>query len=328
MVNRSIYILLLIVLGYASAFAQGLKLFSPEMKAAAPKPQAVVMDFIERYFQSLPTQKNTTIQTKMADDKVYFRQGSLSDLSQVSDTMPLNISLVDRHYEVTWQKNSLPFITIVFPAQYDLLLGMSQETAQHKLKDSILSSSENQDSSNVHVDMIPQQDSVYIDKDSIYYTKTAYLEIESFNDAIYYNKVGEDFLPLFDKTHLDYSAANLFHRLIPNKDYRMHIEQSVYGLKTISYNILLSQWLNYCAEWGLKVFFAVEEEREDGLLALVIAQSKELGFNHMLSVVIPDKFITDTNAVMKVRMTPYIPIHNIKNLFQEENVKHRKIEWQ
>ena len=162
----------------------------------------------------------------------------------------------------------------------------------------------------------------------MYYTKTAYLELESFNDAEYYMKVRDDFLPVFDTNHPDYSAANLFHGLIPNKDYRMYVEQSVYGLKTISYTISLKQWLSYCAEWGLKVFFAVEEQREDGLLTLIIAQSKELGFNHMLSVVIPDKFITDTKAVMKVRMTPYIPIHNIKNLFQEENVKHRKIDWQ
>ena len=84
----------------ASAYAQGLKLFSSEMKKAAPKPQAVVMDFMERYFYELRTQNQTTVQTKMADDKVYFRKGSLSDLSQVVDTMPLNISLVDRHYEV------------------------------------------------------------------------------------------------------------------------------------------------------------------------------------------------------------------------------------
>jgi hypothetical protein len=39
----------------------------------------------------------------------------------------------------------------------------------------------------------------------------------------------------------------------------MYIEQSVYGLTTINYTISLSQWLNYCSEWGLKVFFAVED---------------------------------------------------------------------
>lgn len=317
---------LLAVIG-SSASAQGLKLFNPEIKATAPKTQTIVMDFMERYFQNLQHLKGTTVQTKMADDKVYFRQGSLSDLNQVADTMPLNISLVDRHYEVTWHKDSIPFITIVFPAQYDLLLGMSQEEAQQKVKETILSTLA--DSTHIEMDSVCIiQDSIYIDQDSIYFTKTAYLELESFNDAVYYNKVREQFLPVFDASHPDYSAANLFHGLIPDRDYRMYVEQSVYGLKTIGYTITLRQWLNYCAEWGLKVFFAVEEQREDGILALVIAQSKEIGFNHMLSVVIPDKFINDTNAVMKVRMTPYIPIHNIKNLFQEEYVKHRKIEWQ
>lgn len=325
--RRHVCIFILSML-FASAYAQGLKLFSSEMKKAAPKSQAVVMDFMERYFYRLITQNQTTIQTKMADDKVYFRKGSLSDLTQVVDTMPLNISLMDRHYEVTWERNSIPFITTVFPAQYDLLLGMDQKKAQQTLKETILSSPDNQSTMAVQAENTIKYDSIYVNNDSIYYTKTAYLELETFNDAEYYNKVREGFLPIFDANHPDYSAANLFHGMIPNKDYRMYVEQSVYGMKAINYTISLRQWLNYCAEWGLKVFFAIEEQREDGLLALVIAQSKELGFNHMLSVVIPDKFIKDTNAVMKVRMTPYIPIHNIKNLFQEENVKHRKIEWQ
>jgi len=320
--------LLILTVFFASAYSQGLKLFNCETKKAAPKPQAVVMDFMERYFSELKTKDMKTIQTKMADDKVFFRKGSLSDLSQVVDTMPLNISLVDRHYEVTWEKDSIPFITTVFPAQYDLLLGMDQEKAQQTLKDTIISSPNNQSAMAIQAENNIKYDSINVNKDSIYYTKTAYLELESFNDAEYYIKVRDDFLPIFDANHPDYSAANLFHGMIPNKDYRMYVEQSVYGMKAINYTISLKQWLNYCAEWGLKVFFAVEEQREDGLLVLVIAQSKELGFNHMLSVVIPDKFIKDTNAVMKVRMTPYIPIHNIKNLFQEEIIKHRRIKWQ
>ena len=325
---RRLFWILLLTTSFASASAQGLKLFSPDLKAAAPKPQAVVMDFMERYFQDLSALKHTTVKTKMADDKVFFRKGSLSDLKQVADTMPLNISLVDRHYEVTWKKNNQPFITVVFPAQNDLLLGMAQEEAQKKLKDTILASSRHHDTLTICADKNKSQGSFYRNEDGVYYTKTAYLELESFNDAVYYNKVRENYQCVFDTLHLDYSAANLFHGLIPDKDYRMYVEQSVYGLKTINYTLSLRKWLNYCAEWGLKVFFAVEEQREDGLLALLIAQSKELGFNHMLSVVIPHKFVTDTNAVMKVRMTPYIPIHNIKNLFQKEYVKHRKIEWQ
>ena len=102
-VIRHTIAMLLLICGL-SATGQSLKLFSPEQRQATGKLQLVVMDFMERYFKVLQSQNQTTIQTKMADDKVFFRHGSLSDLSHVADTMPLSINLVDRHYEVTWQK--------------------------------------------------------------------------------------------------------------------------------------------------------------------------------------------------------------------------------
>ena len=127
---------------------------------------------------------------------------------------------------------------------------------------------------------------------------------------------------------MDYSIANLFQGVIDSVAYRICIEQSVYGMKSVSYSITLNQWLNYCATWGLKVFFAVEEQREDGVLSMVIAQSKELGFNHLLSVVVPDDFIHNSGAVLKARLTPYIPIHNVKDLYQRQSPTHQKIKWQ
>ena len=307
----------------AFAFSQDLKLFSPEMKKAVPRPQVVVMDFLERYFNELPKQKLTSISTKMADDQVYFRNGQRSDLSLVTDSMPFTIKLLYRYYEVEWTKQDQPFITIVFPARYDLILGMRQDEAQHQFKETILAAPQFMDSIIITGEKVMQDDSVFM-------SKTDYLELESFNDATYYkyNNVDSTFCPYFDVPHLDYSAANLFHGLIPEIDYRMYVEQSEYGFKTSNYTITLRQWLDYCKAWGLKVYFGVEEQREDGLLALVIAQSTEFGFNHMLSVIIPDKFVTNQSAVLKARMTPYIPTHNIKNLFQNEIVNHRKIKWQ
>ena len=97
-----------------------------------------MMDFLERYFRELSAVKQTTVQTKMADDKVYFRKGKLSDLSQISDTMPFSINLLDRYYEVMWMKVEDPFVTIVFPAQYDLLLGLQKDEALKQFKEAIL----------------------------------------------------------------------------------------------------------------------------------------------------------------------------------------------
>jgi hypothetical protein len=288
------------------------------MMKVATKSQQVVMGFLERYFNDLPKQKQTSVGTKMADDKVYFRKGKPSDLSLICDTMPFSINLLDRYYEVEWQKDAEPFVKIVFPAQYDLLLGMQQNEAQQKFKDFVVSSPKRVPIHSTPIDPVALDDDIFV-------SKNEFFELESLTDATYYyNKVE----PVFDNKYLEYSAANLFHDLIPDVDYRMYVEQSVYGMQTISYTISLEQWLNYCAEWGLKVYFAIEEVREDGLLALVVAQSKELGFNHLLSVVIPDKFVNTKDAVLKVRMTTYIPTHNVKDLYQKELNTHKKVKWQ
>ena len=300
--------------------AQQLKLFGDGIRSISSRPQIMMMDFMERYFPSVMAKGQAAMQTRMADDKVFFRKGRPQDLYQVADTMPVTFSLMDKYYEVSWAKDEKPFITVVFPAQYDLIMGMQQEEAQHRLKEAICASEVRTQPPFIPKNMQEAGDGIYV-------SERGHFELESLKDATYYRRKGDIYVALFENTHKDCSAFNLFHGLVNDAGYRLYVEQSVYGMKTISYSIMLSQWLDYCSSMKLKVFFAIEEEREDGLLAIVLAHSKELGFNHMLSVVIPDNFVDNPNAVLKARLTSYIPTHNLKNLYQQETQNKKRVQW-
>ena len=323
--NRTVTIACLMwLISCATSIAQQ-RLFSDEVRMQSDKPMNMVMDFLERYFVELKTVKGTTIVDKMADDKVFFRKGRLSDYYNLCDTVPFTVNRVDKHYEVSWYNGIEPFITVVFPAQYDLIMGQTQKEIQQAFRSVICSAKPTNDVSDISFNGIePLNDTIWIAKQEKFV-------LESLNDATYYIKGGEDtdgFEPLFDSRYMDYSAANLFHGIVDSVDRRMYVEQSVYGMTTVNYTISLCQWLDYCREQKLKVFFAVEEEREDGLLVMVIASSSELCYNHLLSVVLPNDFVTNQNVVLKARLTPYIPTHNVKDLYQKETQKRKKKIWQ
>ncbi len=300
--------------------AQQLKLFSDDIRGVASPQQVLVMNFMERYFSSLLKKNQTDMLTQMADDKVFFRKGKPADLRKVSVDMPVTISLVDKYYVVNWTNEEESFVTIVFPAQFDLIFGLRQDEAQEQLKD-VINNVQHRAKITTPPNHVKKEGGIYVSRDS-------HFELESLNDAKYYHLTGNEYTPIFSSAFKEYSAANLFQGLIPSDGYRIYVEQTVYGMKKSTYTITLSQWLDYCAWLGLKVYFAVEEEHEDGLLAIVLVHSEDFNFNHLLSVVIPDSFTTNRQAVFKARLTSYIPTHNLKDLYQKETKKRKRIQWQ
>ena len=322
MVNSHRHLLTLVTLACLfSNQASGISLFSDEIRQSSGQ-MGVVMDFLERYFTELEKYDVQSQKIRMYDDKVFFTDGNIGNLKQISDTMPLSISCREQHFFVKWTNNGQPFISIVFPAQFELIMGLNQDEAKKRFKSMVLDA--------IPVDyeqFIPEYESLSIINDSISSFQTNYFELESLNDASYYHKNDGEWEPLYDPIYPEYSAANLLRGQIDSVDYQMHIEQSVYGGEIISYDIKLRQWLNYCKEQDYQVYFAIEEVREDGMLAIVVAHCQELNYNHLASVLIPNDFVIKPQTVLKAKITPFIPTHNVKNLYQQQMTKHKKRKW-
>lgn len=300
-------------------FHLGYKLFPKEIKKGHPQ---VVFDFVERYFLELDALVPANEMAQhLADDKVVLLKGRYSDLSKITIETPCAISYVDdKYYEVSWTKDNNPILCIAFPAQYELLLGMQKNEIEKKLKSQIMRTRKWRYTSNANDSLEKMGGNVYRTKPCANYY------VESLNTARYFALSDEgDKYPIFSSADTWHSAANLFQGAIPDiSGYRLFIQQNVYGFETMTYSIALTDWLGYCQQNETVVYFAIEEEREDGIKALLIAQSKKLGFNHMMSIILPSDFVDNPKTVLKATLNAYIPTQNIKNLYQQQSARRKR----
>ncbi len=302
------------------AFAQRLHLFSEEIKTDYP---SVVYDFLERYLYEADSlvRKGVDIRLKLHDDKVIFTKGDVSAVRSLTPSTAFSLNKVDnKYYQVSWTNakgNTL--LSLAFPMQYELLWGKTKAELEKTLKEEILAAKNFQP-----IPMATEENTTKADDGCLMTQPTENYYVSSLNTSTYYNKGAKGLQPVFNADDKWHSAANLFLGCMEQSDqYTLYVEQNVYGFKKQSFTVKLDQWLAYCQAMKLKLFFTIEEEREDGLKALLIAQSDDLKFNHMLSVILPNDFVSNPKAVLKATLNAYIPTQNVKSLYQQY-VKRKK----
>lgn len=294
----------------------GLELFAPSMKESMSS-QRQYLNFLERYFLDALTQTSTSTDKRLADDKVYFRKGTLLSVLSVTPDLPFSLTRHDDYFEVNWTKGGTAFVTVVFPPQFELIEGSNLAELKQSMRQRLTAA----------IDFTPRtwnNDELLATEDGLYRTPSEEYVISSLTDAIYLEKIGGKMRPVFNGNHKEESAANLLLGALQPGKCRMVVEQQLFGFESTQYTIPLSQWLAYCQANGLQLYFALEEVRQDGLKVMVLARNKELNYNHLLSVVVPDKFTTASDIVVKAKLTPFIPTHNIKNLYTQYTTNGKK----
>lgn len=321
--RKQLFILVAYFVGLSS-FAQTDKgklfLFSDELKNTYP---SVIYDFLERYLYEIRNSQNGyLLNQRMTDDKVNVVQGDVVNVTKLSPMVPFSINKIDNFgYDVCWTDtlgNTL--LELQFPVQFELLLGKTKSEIETTVKNSI------QSMDSVFSPVTDMQEIEELDSGYFRTTPSFNYYVESLNTSRYYEIVNDtDTVAVFNPRQKWYSVANLFHGIINDtNEYRLYIQQNLYGFKQMHYTITLSQWLNYCKDNNLIVYFAIEEEREDGLKGLLIAQNTDLGYNHMMSIIIPDNFIEKKNATFKVSLNAFIPTDNVKELYQKYTERAKK----
>lgn len=298
--------------------ARSFRLFAPEIKRDYP---SVVYDFLERYLYEIDSlrSRRISVDQRLRDDRVVFLTGEAETARQITPRTAFEVNRIDeKYYDVAWRDSlGRTLLEVSFPMHYELLWGKPKAEIELDFRTEVAKYRDFTPRTTLLDAGQRQQDGCLGSQPiSHYYVKTV-------NTASYFNPV--DHRPTFSAQDKGHSAANLMQGCIWDVSrYKLYINQTLYGFRTVQYVIPLSQWLAYCQAMKLTLYFSVEEERADGIKALLVAQSHDLGFNHMLSLIIPDNFVEARSCVIKGTLNAYIPTQNVKELYQQYVDKPKK----
>lgn len=270
----------------------GLRLFAEETRKLDDTP---VFDFLERYFLQLkypPT--SITAQKMISDDQFQFMKGSLKTVDDIRPTDGFGFNYDKRQYIATWNRDGQSLLSVSFPVEYELISGENKIEAENNLLADI------QRTEIKDVTSKTAHDTHYINK--------------NFSNRLYYQK-GE---LVSSERHPAETAANMLLSLKAKGQYNLKVTQVSYGFKKTVFDVPLRQWIAFCQNNGCHLYVGIEKIGDKGEInAVVLAVNEAENYNHVLTVTIPQEAIHTKKGKLEARLYPYVPTHNVKQLFGE-----------
>ena len=268
----------------------GLRLFSKEMRNAGNSP---IFDFLERYFLQLkypPTVKSA--QKIISDDQFKFVVGSINTIDDIRSSDGFSFNYDKRRYSATWTRAGEPLLSVSFPVEYELISGENKVEAENNLltdiKNTVISESEDK----------PVYDVFYIN--------------DNFSSRLYYQK-GK---LVNSVRHPAETVSNMMLSLRTKGNYELDVTQMLYGFKKTVFSIPLRQWIAFCKNNNCHLYIGIDDTNDNGdVKAVVIAVNDSENYNHVLSITVPLKVIQAQSGVIEASLYPYVPTHNVKELF-------------
>lgn len=270
----------------------GRQLFSDELRSHSRMP---VLDFLERYFLQLKyPPKVKTANMMIRDDEFFFVTGSLATVDRIQPSDDFTYDYDQHHYRATWSRNGRTLLSVFFPVEYELISGENKIEAENNLM------------ADVQRTPVPTTiEQANLIEDATYMSK-------EFSNRLYRTNG----LLIISERHPVESAANMMLSLQAAKDYSISITQISYGFKKTVFSAPLQQWIAFCRNHGCELYFGVENIGDDGHVeAVVLAVNEQENYNHVLTVSVPAQAIEQRRGTVEARLYPYVPVHNMSDLF-------------
>lgn len=301
----------------------GFRLFSDFVLSQHPSP---VYRFVERYLLELLLQKNNSeVQAKLQRERVSLTSEcySLTDyrsairriVADFSDDLSLYVSTRDHYYQLSCRKGGQLLLAVRFPVRYELLTGCSKLEAEQSVYPSFLNYLSHPQAPAVSRPLVL---SSY--KQGLFSANEDSYGMPEIQSSAYYQASAQDTALVFSQEYELESACNLFNAGIDGVE--MQVRQKLYGDKTNTFVSSIKVFMDFLRSQGCTVYTTVQEVGKEQIKGAVLAVNPEYGYQHLLLFRFDRRLFA---APRKERVTAdmycYIPIHNVKSLFDEHPSK-------
>ena len=297
----------------------GKYLFPQEMKTAMRSPLPY---FLERYLLTLqypPTIK--TIQQMLRDDQVSIEHGSIASVAQIRADDEFSYNLTLNRYTVTWKRDGKRLLQLSFPADFELLYGTTQIEAEQQVESDI------RNSTATEAPKVNAEELTATTLPDYYLRKGSFYLAEDLNDNRYYHRDSTGaFQLVYSASHPLESAANMMTIGGKANGIDMEVTEILYGFQEKRFVVNAGQWIAYCQQSGCTLYYGTEKMDSAQIEATVVAVNTYGGYVHLLSVNIPLSVFDGSGDTIHATLYPFIPTHNVRNLFAKNKKNKQKRE--
>ena len=228
----------------------------------------------------------------LRDDQFRFLKGSLSTIDDIRPTDDFTFTNDNHRYTATWNRGSKVLLSVSFPVEYELISGENKIEAENNLlsdiKNTVVKSAK-KDS---------QRNDTYIN--------------DCFSNRLYYYQ-GK---LISNSNHPAETLANMMLSTQTRGQYDINVTQISYGFQKKIFQVPLRQWIAFCQNSGCQLYFGIDEMNEKGdISAVVLAVNQAENYNHVLTISTNTEVIDAEEGIIETRLYPYVPTHNVLNMF-------------
>ena len=260
----------------------------------------------------------------MRQEKVALLEGDFALLKTLiaDPTTSMDVALVDgRRYAVRYQKDSIQRVTLSYPADYQLIMGVSLMEMENSLSEAINeyarlkdkeSKSQNDKKTIRHRgDGLENVGGLYVMKGN------SYILPELNNDRFYVAVDDSTYDLLYSEDLPVETMANLVTGCEIETQIDITFTLVKYGYRTETFTVPLQQWVSYCVAEGCTPFFGVIEKKDTQVVCEVVMHNELLGYAHVTKLMFDPQILADRKGTIKARINSYVPLSNVKNIFSE-----------